>query len=115
MDFFFWMVVFGGLSMIGGIAWCVFILSSVFSVSRSAEQNLNQLLPNLEQQLRQANYIKPVNMRASQQAQILQMIMQTQNQMHQLDDIHRMRYENRVGHLMGMAANVGIDWNPGNT
>lgn len=47
-----------------------------------------------------------------QQAQIAQMLMQAQTQMHQLDDLARQRYESRVGDLMGMAADAGIDWTP---
>ena len=113
MDIFFWIMVFGAISVIGGVLWWVFFFIMISSAARSAQQNLNQLLPNLEQQLRQANRAGSGHMNAGQQAQIMQMLMQAQNQMHQLDGIHRMRYENKVGDLMGMAANAGIDWRPG--
>jgi TolA-binding protein len=112
MDFFFWIIVLSVISMIGGVLWWVFFFVAVTTSVRNVQQNLNQLLPSLEQQLRQAN-AAPGQINASQQANILQMLMQAQNQMHQLDGIHRMRYENRVGDLMGMAANAGIDWRPG--
>ncbi len=111
MDIFYWIMILGVVSMVGGVLWWVFFFFAVTSAARSAQHNLNQLLPSLEQQLRRIN-TAPGHINASQQANIMQMLMQAQNQMHQLDGIHRMRYENRVGELMGMAANAGIDWRP---
>ena len=41
------------------------------------------------------------------------LLMQAQNQMTQINDISRQRYETRIGELSGMAASAGFDWSPG--
>jgi hypothetical protein len=46
------------------------------------------------------------------QQQILSQWAQAQNQLGQLDSIHRQRYDARMGDLMGMASQAGIDFNP---
>jgi len=45
-------------------------------------------------------------------SQLATMFLQYQNQMAQLDQLHKARYEDRLGELQSMAANAGIDWKP---
>jgi hypothetical protein len=114
MDFIIWLIIFGAvLSAIGGIIWWVIVFFFIKSAVSSAQRDLDRLLPNIERMLRQATNTSTGQPDSQQQAQLMNMMMQAQNQMHQLDDLHRQRYENRVGDLMGMASSAGIDWTPG--
>lgn len=114
MDFIILLVIFGVvLSAIGGIIWWVVVFFFIGSAVRSAQRNLDQLLPNMELMLSQAVGTPSGHLNSQQQAQIVNMMMQAQNQMSQLDGIYRQRYETRVGDLMGMASAAGIDWTPG--
>ncbi|MEW6619962.1 MAG: hypothetical protein AB1422_11615 [bacterium] len=79
---------------------------------RHAERNFNQMLSQIEGMLTHIPQGNNSQLNPQQQAQIAQMLMQAQTQMHQLDDLARQRYESRVGDLMGMAADAGIDWTP---
>jgi hypothetical protein len=40
------------------------------------------------------------------------MFMQAQSGIGQLDDLSRQRYETRMGDLMGMAGQAGVEWTP---
>lgn len=113
MDFIIWMAIIGGvLSAIGGAIWWVIVFIFAKSAVRSAQQDLDRLLPNIERMLRQAAHTPSRQLDSQQQAQLMNMMMQAQNQMHQLDGLHRQRYDLRVGELMGMASQAGIDWKP---
>jgi len=114
MDFVFWLVILGVvLSAIGGIIWWVIVFFFIKSAVSSAQRDLDRLLPNIERMLTQATNTPSGQLGSQQQAQLMNMMTQAQNQMHQLDDLHRQRYETRAGDLMGMASSAGIDWTPG--
>ena len=109
LGFFIVILIIGGVvSVAGFIIWIVFFVWLAKSAFKQAESQLGQLLPQIDQMLKAADQMSP-----QQKNQIAQMLMQANTQMGQLNDLSRQRYENRVGELMGMAANAGIDWTPG--
>jgi hypothetical protein len=114
MDIFPIIVIIGVvLSAIGGTIWWVIVFLFVKTAVGSAQHNLDNLLPNIEATLRQAAGTPTGQLPLNQQTEVMNMFLQAQNQMNQLDGLHRRRYENRVGELMSMGASVGIDWSPG--
>lgn len=114
MDLIIWLIIVGAvLSAFGGIIWWVIVFFFIKSAVSSAQRDLDRLLPGIERMLRQSTDTSGGQLDSQQQAQLINMMMQAQNQMQQLDGLHRQRYETRVGDLMGMAASAGIDWTPG--
>jgi hypothetical protein len=113
MDFIIWLVIFGAVvSAIGGIIWWVIVFFIIKSGVRLAQQNLDQLLPDIERMLRQTTNSLTGQLDSQQQALVVNMMMRAQNNMHQLDDLHRQRYEIRVGKIRGKASEIGIDLSP---
>jgi hypothetical protein len=98
--------------ILGGLFWLIFYVWLAKTAPSAAERNLQQTLPTLEQLIQQAARQGPQALDAAQQAQIMSLFMQAQNRMGQLDDLHRQQYDVRMGELMGMAAEAGIDWRP---
>lgn len=117
MDIFIILAIGGVvLSAIGGLIWWVivflFVKKAVGAVG-PVRHDLDYILPNIEALLRQAASTPTGQLPLNQQTEVMNMFMQAQNQMNQLDGLHRQRYENRVGELMSMGASAGIDWTPG--
>ena len=114
MDIFIVLAIGGVvLSAIGGLIWWVIAFLFVKSAVGSAQHDIDNILPNIEAILRQAANTPTGQLPLIQQTEVMNMFLQAQNQMSQLDGLHRQRYENRVGELMSMGASVGIDWSPG--
>ena len=114
MDIFPIIVIIGVvLSAIGGIIWWVIVFLFVKSAVGTAQQDLDNLLPNIEAMLHQATSTPAGKLPLHQQTEVMNMFLQAQNQMNQMDGLYRQRYENRVGELMSMGASAGIDWSPG--
>jgi predicted PurR-regulated permease PerM len=112
MDFFDIFIVLAIVcGVIGTIAWYVFFVWVVKKAITTAQQNLNQMLPNIEQLIQSYSQLPP-HVRGQQQMNIMNMINQANTQLGQLNDIQRQRYDLRVSELQGMAANAGIDWTP---
>ena len=118
MDLFFWLIVVGVvLSILGSVIWWVFIYFVINSAARLVTREIEAQMTELElliQQVGAAAARHSIQVEPSMQARIIQLLSQSQNRMSQLDDVSRMRYESRVGELMGMASEVGIDWHPEN-
>lgn len=113
MEIFFWIFVIGAvLSSIGFVVWIVFFVWLAGVAIGKAERDLNRMLLDLNRMLSQVPKGDAKRLNRQQQAQIAQLFMQAQTQMGQLDDLARQRYDTRMGDLMGMAANAGIDWEP---
>jgi hypothetical protein len=114
MDFFFWLIILGVvLSAIGGLIWWIIVFFFVKSAVGIAQRELDRLLPDIEMMLQQASHSPSGRFGAHQKSNLVSMMLQAQNQVQQLNGLHRQRYENRVGDLMGMAAQAGIDFSPG--
>jgi predicted PurR-regulated permease PerM len=112
MDFFVWMIVIGVVvSVVGWILWVVFFVWLAKVFISAAERNVQNTMTDLETMLNQIPR-GPNQLDANQQAAITQMFMQAQSGMGQLNDLSRQRYETRMGDLMGMAGEAGIDWTP---
>lgn len=118
-------------SVVGPIIWFL-VVALVVKKSYDASVNigatgfgsseLDALIVQLDQMIRAANAASgpsptgapnTANLTPQQQLQIQTMLMQAQNQMTQLDNLGRQRYETRLADLTGMAASAGIDWTPG--
>ena len=116
MDLFSIIIVLGIIgvvvSVLGWVIWLVFFVWLARMAIGAAERNLNQLFPDIERMLGQVPQGRFDQMNPQQQAQINSMLLQAQNQFHQLDDLSRQRYETKVSGLMGMAAEAGIHWKP---
>jgi ElaB/YqjD/DUF883 family membrane-anchored ribosome-binding protein len=76
-----------------------------------AQRDLNRILPNLEQLICSYSTLPP-GQQMQQRMEIMNMLTQANNQMRNLQDIHRQRYDLRMSELQGMAADAGIDWTP---
>ena len=113
MDFLFIMVILSAvLGAVGYAAWFIFFVWLAKKAYSAAQRDLDRVLPNLEQLIRSYSRL-PVNQQGQQKMQIMNMLMQANSQMHQLQGLHRQRYDLRVSELQGMAASAGIDWTPG--
>ena len=133
METWFIILIIGAViaSIVGPIMW-ILIAAFVVKKSLSASTNigatgfgnpdLDTLLVQLDQMIRAANAApgrspggarNTANLSPQQQLQIQAMMMKAQNQMTQLDNLGRQRYETRMADLSGMAASAGIDWTPG--
>ena len=77
----------------------------------AAEQNVRNTIGDLEAILNQISQGSG-QLDANQQARVAQMFMQAHTGMGQLNDLSRQRYETRMGDLMGMAGQAGINWTP---
>lgn len=108
-----WIVIFiiAGvvISVVGGILWWLFVIFIVGSAMRAAQRNLEANLRQLDAMIRQAQQGK---LDPKMQQQIMSQWMVARSQMGQLDDIHRQRYDTRMGELMSMASEAGIDFDP---
>lgn len=114
MDIILWIIIIGAmLSALCGVIWWIIVFFSVNSAATSAQRDLDRLLPNIEYMLRQAPNTSYGQLNPHQQAKLVNMMMKAQNQMHQLEGLHRQHYENRVGELMSMASSAGIDCTAG--
>lgn len=112
MDIFFWVIVIAVvLSAVGGVIWWLVVILVVGAAVRQAQRNLNSLLPEIERMLQQAQNMSPGQLKLHE-GEIVSKLMQARSQMSDLDGIHRARYENRMGELMGVASQAGIDWTP---
>lgn len=79
---------------------------------RQKETAFVQMLSQLDAMLRQVPQSGYEQLHPQQQDQIMQLLMKTQTQLGQLNNIAQQRYDNQVSGLMGMAANAGISWTP---
>ncbi len=118
-------------SVVGPIIWFLvvaFVVKKSYDASANigatgfGSSELDALIVQLDQMIRAANAASgpsptgapnTANLTPQQQLQIQTMLMQAQNQMTQLDNLGRQRYETRLADLSGMAASAGIDWTPG--
>jgi len=108
---FGFLIVLVVLGALGSVAWWVFVIWAGAQVFRAATSQLDGLLPQLETQLRSYQNLPPTQ-RAGRDAQIAAMMFKAQNEMRNIDALHRARYETRVGELSNMAAQAGIDFRP---
>lgn len=104
------------------LIFLVIVFSVVASVARrgfhswtsqitGAASQLDTLLPQIEAQLRNYQNL-PAAQRMGQNPQLAAMLLKAQNEMRQIDALHKARYETRVGDIAGMAASAGIDFKP---
>lgn len=75
-------------------------------------QNLDRLLPNLDQMLKQFGQLSP-QQQAQFRPQLQGLVARADTQFHNLDSLHRQQHEVFMGRLHGMAAEVGLPFNPG--
>lgn len=112
------------VSVAGPIIWIAFvvflaakgeeIVAGTFAQPGFSTSELDSLLAQVDGIVRAAYHEAGSGQSVSpqQQLQIQHMMMQAQNQMAQLDNLSRQRYEMRMADLGGMAASAGIDWSP---
>jgi len=110
MGLFSYLVLIGVLLfVIGGITWWAVAFLTGKMAAGPARQELDRLLLDIEHLLHQLTNAPAGQMNPQQQSRLTTLILQARNQMDRLGGIHRRRYENRVGELMGMTAQAGID------
>jgi hypothetical protein len=100
--------VLGALGYAARFFFFVWPMKKTFSV---VQRDLDRMLPNLEQRTRSHSNL-PANQQAQQKMQIMNMMIQANNQMRNLQDLNRQRYEVRMGELQRMTASAGLDWKP---
>lgn len=122
------------LSVLGWVFWIAvgwFAIRKTMAVAQHQQSDLDQFLVQVERALLAASSqqagpglpqqpaaqgripgASPTRLTPEQQLQLQAMLMQVQNQMRQVDNLSRQRYESRVSDLHGLAASAGIDWTP---
>ena len=113
MDLFVALIVISVIvTVCGWLFWIAVMFFIARAAMRGARAGLDQLMPELERMLGQLPNGGFQQLDPQRQQQLVGMLMQAQNQMAQMNNLSRQRYETRVGDLMGMAASAGIDWRP---
>ena len=114
MEFIILWFLFVSLAILAGVGtivwWAVFVWAAS-KATVTAQQDLNRLLPNLQKQLEQYSQMSP-DQRMLQQAQIYNLMSQTNRHMQRLENAQRQSYDAYVGNLQNMAATAGFDWTP---
>jgi len=112
MDILFVMIIVSAvLGVLGYAAWFFFFVWLAKKTFSAVQRDLDRMLPNLEQLIRSYSNL-PADQQAQLKMQIMNMMMQANNQMRNMQDLNRQRYEVRMGELQGMAASAGLDWTP---
>jgi hypothetical protein len=110
MDLFGLMIIVAVLIGVGSwLFWFAIVFLMGRAAWRAAQHQLDNVLPDLEKSLRQMPQGGFQQLSPMQQQQMLAMMLKAQNQMRQLNDLSRQRYEARVGEINLMAAQAGID------
>jgi hypothetical protein len=104
-------VVFSVLSVLGTVAWWVFVFWAGKKALTAMVGSLDSLLPQIEAQLQAYRNLPPAQ-RAGQEQQIVAMMFKMNQQMRQIESLHRSRYEARAGEIASMAASAGISYTP---
>lgn len=128
MDVWLWVIIVAvaAASIVGPLIW-IGVVAFFAKKSLDAAEGLGLANPQLDAILMQLEALMRAaaasqgqpglpstpQMTPQQQMQFQTMLMQAQNQMAQLDDLSRQRYETSMAGLQGYAAANGLDWTPG--
>src|SRR2546430_14648017 len=94
--FFVLFIIFAVLSALGSLAGWVFVIWLAKKAVTAAVGNLDSLLPQITAQLHAYRSMPPAQ-RGNKNQEIVAMMLKAQQQMRQINDVHRARYEAKVG------------------